>query len=72
VTLNLSEEEVKWLPLVELWEKSGLTAAKWCRQQQIQYSIFMKWKKGQRPKNPLSKKRSREEFTELVDPPVES
>lgn len=51
---------MKWKNLIEDWEKSNSSMAKWCRERSLPYHQFLYWKERTLPSTPVK-------FIELQD-----
>ena len=65
--MKRQEPESRWVERVEAWEKSGLSRAKWCREEGVGYEVFLKWVRRLRPETIKRREPKRGLFVELRD-----
>ena len=39
------QARVRWARLIKQWRRSGLTMLAWCREQEVSYTQFCKWRR---------------------------
>lgn len=62
-----TEEKAEWAARVEQWSQSGMSMAKWCRENQITYHKFLYWRDRFRPVDTSDKKLGRNDFIQLSE-----
>ena len=43
--MKRKERRAQWSALVSEWESSGASALAWCRERQLNYAAFLRWRK---------------------------
>ena len=43
--MTRKEQRAQWSALVSEWESSGASALAWCRERQLNYAAFLRWRK---------------------------
>jgi len=65
--MKAKEAEEVWVKRVEAWSESGLSRVRWCHQEGVRYSEFLKWVRRLRPEAITRRPRRDSLFVELKD-----